>query len=826
MSGIPTWQAGTTYAPGALVVPSSSPAVAQVQPANAGFEAGTLSGWTTGDPSHWTISTVGPYQGTYCVRITGAALTSMQSTTKPTIRVGDTISVSVMARITNAGTDDAHFQAVLQWLDGSGNLLPGAGGYIPGNEVQGVGGFWVASTASGVAPAGAAGFNISLSANPGTHGSVIDVDSASYTYATAAPSAGLVYKATQAAPGKSGASEPVWPAAGSSVTDNQVTWLGEYATRLIWQASPILQSGTAEPTWPTQVGAVVHDGTIDWTARSAQITDPNCPQSKIVAIGAGKVFAADNDIVRYSATVNPLDWSAANDAGYLPTGLQTYGSNPVAAMGLYRSNLVVYNAEGFQMWQLDPDPANIALLDALPVASTHNRALAPTANDLFFLSSQGVRSMGISSAGVNLEAGDVGMPIDVLVKDSLRVANANGNDIVSTYVPSLGQYMVAFPNYPPPPLTLSGNLPKLRYGDSGTFQYGESGGVLPYGPLGISAEALPAWASMSAGGLVTYNVNAAGTWNWTVSGQDANGTSASLADTTTVASEILATWMTGYSGTAQNLKCSAVANGIVLVGGLNNDVAYSIDKGVSFTIVNPQLGGWTAQNAIKFNGNWYLFSNNVTASSAPGDTFVFAAMANPPNNMQQTATIMTSAAYPAGALYVGAYSATNSSLLRMNTPGAPWSTISTGFAYGDVMAICQAGGVYIVVCASGKILKSTDLATFALAYDTLDTNLKQCAYLQSAGVIVVTNSGGDVYRSPDAGVTWTKYAAQGVTFVTATRMEFLGGRVYSVLKSTDGITWTAVYTNSVNGQQTTNFATDGAVAAIGRIDGRVDVGTL
>lgn len=500
MSGIPTWQAGTTYAPGALVVPSSSPAVAQVQPANAGFEAGTLSGWTTGDPSHWTISTVGPYQGTYCARITGAALTSMQSTTKPAIRVGDTISVSVMARITNAGTDDAHFQAVLQWLDGSGNLLPGAGGYVPGNEVQGVGGFWAASTASGVAPVGAAAFNISLSANPGTHGSVIDVDSASYTYATAAPSAGLVYKATQAAPGKSGASEPVWPAAGSSVTDNQVTWQGEYATRLIWQASPILQSGATEPVWPTQVGAVIHDGTIDWTARSAQITDPNCPQSKIVAIGAGKVFAADNDIVRYCATVNPLDWSSANDAGYLPTGLQTYGSNPVAAMGLYRSNLVVYNAEGFQMWQLDPDPANIALLDALPVASTHNRALAPTANDLFFLSSQGVRSMGIASAGVNLEAGDVGMPVDALVKPALTTAIANGMEPIGTYIPAMGQFWLAFGEYPMSPLVLLGALPTAVVGLPYAYDFTVAGGNHVYSNPRVTVGTLPAWATLTLAG--------------------------------------------------------------------------------------------------------------------------------------------------------------------------------------------------------------------------------------------------------------------------------------------------------------------------------------
>ncbi len=444
MSGIPTWQAATTYVPGSLVVPSSSAPVVQIQPTNPGFETGTLSGWTAQDGARWAITT-DHYYGTYGAKCSGNGLTELDNNARAAINVGQSVTATIMMKITNAGTDDAYGEVVLTFYDAGGVMLTTQ---IRGGNVSGVGGSWHACSASGSAPSGAVTFSIRASINPGSHGSTVQLDAASFTYAYAPSPAGIVYKATQAAPGKSAASEPVWPGVGSSVTDNQVTWQGEYATRLVWQASPILQSGATEPTWPTQNGGAVRDGTIDWTARSAQVTDANCPQSKIVAIGAGKIFAADNDIVRYCATVNPLDWTTTNDAGYLPTGLQTYGSNPAAAMGLYRSNLVVYNAEGFQMWQLDPDPANIALLDALPVASVHNPALAPTANDLFFLSSQGVRSMGISSAGVNLEAGDVGMPVDALIKPALAAAIASGIEPIGTYIPSMGQYWLSFANYP------------------------------------------------------------------------------------------------------------------------------------------------------------------------------------------------------------------------------------------------------------------------------------------------------------------------------------------------------------------------------------------
>lgn len=398
------------------------------------------------------------------------------------------------------------------------------------------------------------------------------------------------------------------------------------------------------------------------------------------------------------------------------------------------------------------------------------------------------------------------------------------SDYVDPGNPLVAAHWVRYP-YQVQPLTLTGALPSLRVGDFGTYQYVEAGGVAPYGALAVASGALPPWASMDATGLVTYTVTAPGSWAWSIGGTDADGVAVSLADATTVPSEILATWSTKYTGAAQHLYAAAVANGIILAVGDNGDVAYSLDQGATFTIVNPQLGGWVPYNAIKFNGDWYLISNNVTASRATGDTFVFAAMSNPPNAVQQTAVVLTSAAYPTGALYVGAYGTTNSNLLRMNTPGAAWTAIDTGFAYGNVVAICQAGNTYFVVCASGKILKSTDLVTFTLAYDTANVNVTSCAYLQPSNVLVVATSGGDVYRSTDMGLTWTYYAGQGVQYVTATRQEFLGARTFSVLKSTDGISWTTVYTNSSNGQQTTNFATDGTLAAVGRIDGRVDVGT-
>jgi hypothetical protein len=323
------------------------------------------------------------------------------------------------------------------WYDDDGNEVSRS----QGSDVHsGSGGHWNASTGYLIAPQGASQAAIAIGGWNNSN-DLMWVDYVTWDYAYAGPPAGLVYKATQAAPGKSGSTEPAWPPVlGQTVQDNQVTWEGVIATRLVWEAVPLLKSGDTEPTWPEGAGSHVRDGTINWEAISRRITDVNCPHSKIVAIAAGKIYAADNDIIRYCATVNPLDWSSTDDAGYLPFGLNTYGSNPVAAMNLYRSNLVAFNAEGFQPWQVDPDPANTTLLDALPVASTYNKALAPVANDLLFLSSQGVRSIGIAASSTNLQAGDVGMPIDVLVKTAVV---ATLDEPRATFLPALGQYWLA-----------------------------------------------------------------------------------------------------------------------------------------------------------------------------------------------------------------------------------------------------------------------------------------------------------------------------------------------------------------------------------------------
>ena len=236
-------------------------------------------------------------------------------------------------------------------------------------------------------------------------------------------------------------------------------------TSILWQTEPLMKSGSLEPgtfggppPWPTVPGQSVHDtlstppSGMDWLAVTPQVIDPNDPtlppQGKYVVAAASKIFVLNGDIANYCATTNPLDWTSTADAGFLPIGLNSYGTNPFTAAGLYRSNLVFFNSQGLQMWQVDEDPANMALLDAIPIGCTQHRSLASVNNDLFFLSAQGDRTMGISAGSGNLQAGDVGMPIDPLVQAATLWAAANGVTPIGGYFPSFGQRFLAFPNWP------------------------------------------------------------------------------------------------------------------------------------------------------------------------------------------------------------------------------------------------------------------------------------------------------------------------------------------------------------------------------------------
>lgn len=441
---VPKWQPGTTYAPGALVVPRSS-----APPVVAGLTNAKLTdatGWDVTAPV--TIMADGQGYGgggrVNCSPPAGTGTAVNQAHIGP-LQPGQLVTATAMARHSTNDKHAADAALTITWYTSAGAVTgtPAASSGIPSLSSSG----WQQISVTGTAPVNAAYCRIGCTLRSGANDGV-DVSGFAVQYVAQSGPVATMYKATQPKPGKSGSAEPAWPPIGQSVQDNEVTWEGVNLDRLVWQASALLTSGDTEPAWPTAPGGAVHDGTIDWIAQVPVVADTNCPHQPIATIGASKVFIADHDIVRFCATNNANDWTAQYDAGYLATGLQSATETECTGLGLYRGNLAVFMPNTMQVWQIDPDPAQMSFMDQVPgVGTTYQRAICPMEGDLYFLSPMGVRSASISAGTANLQSGDVGTPIDPLVRADIaayEVARKSATppawEPIGVNVPSAGQF--------------------------------------------------------------------------------------------------------------------------------------------------------------------------------------------------------------------------------------------------------------------------------------------------------------------------------------------------------------------------------------------------
>lgn len=444
---VAAWKAATLYLPGDIVRSTAPAPVTNQSITNPSFESGDTA-WTK---SNTTIENVAGFTGAWRAKMvyaSGATGYVRTSSILP-IAPGQSVSASCMYNPSGASIGVGG-QARILWYDASNAYISGKDSIGNGIDVSNGSG-WRKSSVVGSAPSNAKGFRVQGDTYNNAAPGVVLVDAFSLSVSGGPAANNLIFEATQTDPATSGTSEPVWPTTlGGTVVDGGVTWTAIDAVVVTWEASPILKSGGTEPTWPTNIGGTVADGSIAWEAISRRIEDENCPNTKVVLIMASKVFATDGDIVRFSATANPKDWTSEQDAGYLPTGLQSSNANDMAVLAPYRSNMIPMNASCLQNWQVDPDPQSMAIVDQMEgVGSIYNKAAMPVANDLFYLTQLGVRSIGIAVATNNLSAGDIGMPIDELVREKLATATDSGMEPLSTYYPGAGQYWLAFPELEP-----------------------------------------------------------------------------------------------------------------------------------------------------------------------------------------------------------------------------------------------------------------------------------------------------------------------------------------------------------------------------------------
>lgn len=159
---------------------------------------------------------------------------------------------------------------------------------------------------------------------------------------------------------------------------------------------------------------------LDGSPGGAAIVDEHCPHSAGFIKKAGKIFAIQDDVVRFSATGNARDWTTEKNAGFLPVALQQSVNNKPVALGEYNENLVVFFEDSAQIWAVDPDPLLHRLVTTVPIGTRYSHSHANMASDIFFLAPSGFRSVAVQAFSSNMMDNDIGSPIDALVQADMR----------------------------------------------------------------------------------------------------------------------------------------------------------------------------------------------------------------------------------------------------------------------------------------------------------------------------------------------------------------------------------------------------------------------
>lgn len=275
----------------------------------------------------------------------------------------------------------------------------------------------------------------------------------SYMEPSGAPNYG--FECTTA--GTTGQVEPPWStivAAAATITDGTVVWTSRAASIITWTAVPLFKNHVTDqpgvgiqPAWSTSIGGYTVTGSgsdgVRYTTRTPAITDSKCPHNKLAISMSQKVFSPDKDVLRYSATNLPKNWSQQDDAGFLPTGMHAPKTPEVTALGEYRGRLCVFTASNLQVWTTDPDPAEQSLFDNIDgVGTIFDKCITSVSGDLFFLTLLGVRTLSIAAGAMNLQAGDIGTGIDDTVQAFLTIYA----EPIAFYYPASGQYWLVLGN--------------------------------------------------------------------------------------------------------------------------------------------------------------------------------------------------------------------------------------------------------------------------------------------------------------------------------------------------------------------------------------------
>lgn len=196
---------------------------------------------------------------------------------------------------------------------------------------------------------------------------------------------------------------------------------------------------STEPTWPA-VGSPVTDNTVTWTTRSF-------PKGNTVLSAFGRIWCTDANgtTLHYSDLLIPYKFSGGSAGSIDLFTVWPAGQDEIIALEAFNNRLVIFGKRSIVIYGGPDDPDTMSLVDTTEgIGCIARDSVQIVGTDILFLSNSGIRSLGRTIQEESAPLGDVTKHIRTYMSTFL---NSTVSDIQSVYSELEGFYLLTIPVY-------------------------------------------------------------------------------------------------------------------------------------------------------------------------------------------------------------------------------------------------------------------------------------------------------------------------------------------------------------------------------------------
>lgn len=144
-------------------------------------------------------------------------------------------------------------------------------------------------------------------------------------------------------------------------------------------------------------------------------------QGKYIRTFKSKMYSVDDTTIYFSAPTDPTDWTGTG-SGYIDSLTFASSTGRLNGLEIYYDNLAVFSTSGVQIWAMDADPDNNALIQVIRATGLLgvSTPIQYGDGDVMYLAADGIRSLRARDSSNAGSVSDVGSPIDAEIQKSFR----------------------------------------------------------------------------------------------------------------------------------------------------------------------------------------------------------------------------------------------------------------------------------------------------------------------------------------------------------------------------------------------------------------------